>query len=202
MKKYLYILLLAALAGCDLSQNNNVDRLKAKAVQATQDTAIVNSDTSPANGTPVAAANLDSAHTINTKNTNPAQLMQFAETQIGVPYRYGSCDPKKGFDCSGFITYVFNHFNIQVPRTSYGFTHMGETVPVTQAKRGDIILFTGTDSLADDVGHIGLITANSNGAISFIHSTSGKQMAVTVTTLDNYYKSRFVRIARVFENRD
>lgn len=195
MKKYLYILLLAGLAGCDLSQNNNVDRLKAKGVVTTQDTGIIKPDT-PA--TQPATANLDSAHTINTKNTNPSQLMQFAETQIGVPYRYGSCDPKKGFDCSGFITYVFNHFNIQVPRTSYGFTHMGETVPVTEAKRGDIILFTGTDSLADDVGHIGLIMANNNGTISFIHSTSGKQMAVTVTTLDDYYKSRFVRIARVF----
>lgn len=195
MKKYLYILLMVALASCDLSQNNNVDRLKAKAVAAAGDTGIVKTDT-PA--TPIVDANLDSAHTINTKNVNPTQLVQFAETQIGVPYRYGSCDPKKGFDCSGFITYVFNHFNIQVPRTSYGFTHMGETVPVTQAKRGDIILFTGTDSLADDVGHIGLITDNNNGAISFIHSTSGKQMAVTVTTLDSYYKSRFVRIARIF----
>jgi len=192
MKKYLYIFLIVALASCDLSQNNNVDRLRAKGVRATPDTRVANADTERI------LINLDSAHTIKTGNTNPAQLMQFAETQIGVPYRYGSCDPKKGFDCSGFITYVFNHFNIQVPRTSYGFTHMGETVPVTQAKRGDIILFTGTDSLANDVGHIGLITANNNGSISFIHSTSGKPMAVTVTTLDNYYKSRFVRIARIF----
>lgn len=192
MKKYLYILLFAALMGCDLSQNNNVDRLKAKASLANPDTVMANAST------PAITGNLDSAHTIKTGNINPAQLMQFAETQIGVPYRYGSCDPKKGFDCSGFITYVFNHFNIQVPRTSYGFTHMGETVPVTEAKRGDIILFTGTDSLADDVGHIGLITANNNGEISFIHSSSGKQMAVTVTTLDAYYKSRFVRVARVF----
>lgn len=49
---------------------------------------------------------------INTGNTKPEELIAFAKTVIGVPYRYGSTDPVNGFDCSGFITYVFNHFNI------------------------------------------------------------------------------------------
>jgi cell wall-associated NlpC family hydrolase len=52
---------------------------------------------------------------LNTKNTSPEELVKFAKTLIGVPYLYGSTNPKKGFDCSGFITYVFNHFQIKVP---------------------------------------------------------------------------------------
>lgn len=136
---------------------------------------------------------------INTSSTTPYEVVQFAETQIGVPYVYASCDPKVGFDCSGFIKYVFNHFNIEVPRSSYGFTHMGETIPFNEAKTGDIILFKGTDSLSNDVGHIGLVVSNNNGAINFIHSTSGKSMAVTVTTFNDYYKKRFVRLCRVFK---
>jgi len=48
----------------------------------------------------------------------------FAETLQGIPYKYGSTDPRIGFDCSGFISYVFNHFGISVPRSSREFTHI------------------------------------------------------------------------------
>jgi len=194
--KTLVFILLFVLAGCgQLSQNNNVDRMKAQAARAKADTAETHHDTAP---TMVTSKYDTATNTINTGNTTPAQLMQFAEMQKGVPYLYGSSNPQAGFDCSGFITYVFNHFNIQVPRSSMQFGGVGKTVPVSQAKRGDIILFTGTDSLSNSIGHMGLITANVNGAISFIHSTSGRQMGVTITPLDAYYKSRFVRVARVF----
>ncbi|MFD2145779.1 C40 family peptidase [Mucilaginibacter antarcticus] len=62
---------------------------------------------------------------INTGKTAPDQLIGFARTLTGTPYKYGSTDPKEGFDCSGFITYVFNHFSILVPRSSVDFTHIG-----------------------------------------------------------------------------
>ncbi|MBL7749710.1 MAG: C40 family peptidase, partial [Chitinophagaceae bacterium] len=52
---------------------------------------------------------------------HPDSLVAFAKTLIGIPYLYASTDPIKGFDCSGFITYVFNHFNIAVPRSSVDF---------------------------------------------------------------------------------
>src|SRR3954471_8841125 len=48
---------------------------------------------------------------IHTGNIQPGQVVDFAKTLIGTKYRYGSTDPAVGFDCSGFITYVFNHFN-------------------------------------------------------------------------------------------
>lgn len=188
--------MLLLLAGCNLSQNNNVDRLRAEAVLHNDTGTKTVHDTVPA----IATSKYDSARAgnLNTTGTKPEQLMQFAEQQIGVRYVYGSDDPKVGFDCSGFITYVFNHFNIQVPRSSVEFTSVGQTVPVTEARRGDIILFTGTDSMSNEIGHMGLITENNNGTIKFIHSTSGRQMGVTITVLDDYYRSRFMRVARVF----
>jgi cell wall-associated NlpC family hydrolase len=139
---------------------------------------------------------------INTGNVHPNELMAFAESLKGVPYKYASTDPKVGFDCSGFITYVFNHFNIAVPRSSIDFTNVGKTIPVEQAKRGDIILFTGTDSTERFVGHMGLITANDKGVLQFIHSTSGKAYGVTVTPFNDYYKGRFVRTLRIFPQND
>lgn len=134
---------------------------------------------------------------VSTGGIEPSSLVSYAETLIGVPYVYASTESKIGFDCSGFITHVFNHFNISVPRSSVDFTHVGITVPVEAAKRGDIILFTGTNPAETAVGHMGLVVSN-NDTLQFIHSTSGKAMGVTTTPLNEYYKKRFVRISRIF----
>ena len=135
---------------------------------------------------------------IDTKNVLPSDVVNFAETLIGTPYRYGSTDPKVGFDCSGFITHVFNYFHISVPRSSIDFTNVGKEIPVATAKRGDIILFTGTDSTERFVGHMGIVVSNTD-TLKFIHSTSGKAYGVTISPLSNYYKGRFVKTLRVFK---
>jgi cell wall-associated NlpC family hydrolase len=135
---------------------------------------------------------------VDTKSVNPEELVAFAKTQIGVPYLYGSTNPSAGFDCSGFITYVFNHFGIAVPRSSRDFTNVGKEVPEQAARPGDLILFTGTDSLETFVGHMGIIINTPPDTLRFIHSTSGKAYSVTITPFNNYYRKRFVKITRVF----
>ena len=136
---------------------------------------------------------------IATGNIHPEAVVAFAESLFGTPYLYASTDPKAGFDCSGFITYVFNHFGIKVPRSSIDFTNVGKEVAVKDAKRGDIILFTGTDSTERFVGHMGIIVSNINGDLQFIHSSSGKAHGVTVSPLKGYYMGRFVKVIRIFK---
>lgn len=135
---------------------------------------------------------------IETGNTSPLELSEFAKTLIGVPYLYASTDPAKGFDCSGFISYVFNHFNISVPRSSIDFTDVGKEIFLDNAATGDLILFTGTDSTIRIVGHMGIVESNNAGKLFFIHATSGKAKGVVVTEFGNYYKSRFVKVIRLF----
>ena len=139
---------------------------------------------------------------IQTGGAAPQELLAYAKTLTGIPYRYGSIDPSQGFDCSGFITYVFNHFNISVPRSSVGFTNAEREINLEEAKPGDIILFTGTDSTVRVVGHMGIITAADNKNYEFIHSSSGKANGVTITPLNAYYKGRFVKVIRVFPQND
>jgi cell wall-associated NlpC family hydrolase len=124
------------------------------------------------------------------------ELVDFAQTLLGIPYSYASIDPLKGFDCSGFITYVFNHFNITVPRSSIDFTNVGEEIDLQSAKEGDLILFTGTLDSIRIVGHMGIVTENVD-TLKFIHSTSGKANGVTISMLNEHYKKRFVKITRV-----
>lgn len=135
---------------------------------------------------------------IETADTKPAEILAFAKNLIGIPYLYASTDPAKGFDCSGFITYVFNHFNIAVPRSSVDFTNVGTEVDYRNAKPGDLILFTGTDSTIRIVGHMGIVESFENEVLKFIHSTSGKAKGVVITEFGKYYKSRFVKVIRIF----
>lgn len=141
-------------------------------------------------------------NTVNTGKITPQQLTGFARTAIGIPYKYASTNPKEGFDCSGFITYVFNHFGIAVPRTSVDFTHVKHDVRLQDAKPGDLILFTGTDSNIRTVGHMGIILSNPGDTVKFIHATSGRNYGVTISSLNAGYAGRFVKVVRVFSQND
>jgi cell wall-associated NlpC family hydrolase len=127
------------------------------------------------------------------------ELVSFAQTLLGIPYRYASTDPAKGFDCSGFITYVFTHFNITVPRSSVDFTNVGKEVNLPSAKEGDLILFTGTADSIRIVGHMGIVTENVD-TLKFIHSTSGRANGVVISELNEHYRRRFVKIIRVLSD--
>lgn len=140
----------------------------------------------------------DQGQEINTGFIRPDSIVAFGRSLIGIPYLYASTDPAKGFDCSGFITYVFNHFNIAVPRSSVDFTNVGQEIPKEVASPGDLILFTGTDSTVKTVGHMGIVESSKNDSLLFLHSTSGKAYGVTISPLKGYYQTRFVKVIRIF----
>ncbi len=204
VKKTGSIFFLFLLAACDWNTLRNNDGV----------VAVQTSDSLQASAAPLATDSLPAdnaqnknapllppSQAIDVKNVQPGDVVGFAKTLIGTPYVYASTDPTVGFDCSGFITYVFNHFGISVPRSSIDFTNVGKAVPVEQAKPGDLILFTGTNPEEHSVGHMGIVIDNRD-TLQFIHSSSGKAMGVTITPLNDYYQSRFVRVTRIFPQND
>jgi cell wall-associated NlpC family hydrolase len=134
----------------------------------------------------------------DTVKSKAVELITFAQTLKGTPYKYACSDPKKGFDCSGFVQYVFNHFKIPVPRSSIAFTNVGKTIDLKNAMPGDLILFTGTNKKVRKVGHVGIVIQASD-TIRFIHSSSGKAWGVTETTLNPHYKARFIKVIRLLD---
>src|SRR5688572_1409806 len=148
-----------------------------------------------------AQANLSRANTTTSDRVNRDSLVSFAKSLLGTPYLYGSADPAKGFDCSGFITHVFNHFNIAVPRSSFEFGPIGKKRTLQSCQRGDLILFTGTNPQETDIGHIGIVCDIVNGQPSFIHSSSGKANGVTITSMDNqFYQARLINVIDLLSN--
>lgn len=134
---------------------------------------------------------------INTSGVSANAVADFAETLVGVKYTYGGTEKEKGFDCSGFINYVFNNFNVRVPRITYDFTNVGKEIPISESKRGDLILFTGSDANSGIVGHMGIITQNKNGIVEFIHASSSR--GVMISGMNSYFVPRFVKVNRVFK---
>ena len=125
------------------------------------------------------------------------ELVAFARQYLGVPYMAGGKDGS-GFDCSGFTFYVFRQFGVYLPYYSSEQAGIGLEIPVTEARRGDLVCFKGYDATSSQVGHVGIVTSMPGQKLSWIHAASSK--GVSTATLNNaYYKARFVTVRRVAE---
>ena len=137
------------------------------------------------------------------ESINADSIVSFSKKQIGIKYCYANCSPAKGFDCSGFVFYVFNHFHINVPRASMDYEKMGEIISPDSCRPGDIIVFTGTNSKNKIPGHVGIILSYPGKELSFIHSSSSKKKSgVKISTFKDSpgYKTRFIKIVRLSKN--
>ena len=122
-------------------------------------------------------------------------IVSFGMTLLGTPY-VGGGSGKNGFDCSGFVHYVFKNFKIQVPRSSSQFKNFGKEIPIDSVRKGDILVFL--SPTRNVIGHVGIVTNPKGKESDFIHSSSGREMKVIVTSLkkENYTR-RFVKAVRV-----
>lgn len=126
-------------------------------------------------------------------------IIAIATEQLGVGYKYATCNPGKSFDCSGFTSYVYSSVNLPNSRSSKGYKGLGEKVDLNECRKGDCILFTGTDPSVRVIGHVGIVLENNENGLKFIHcSSSKKHFGVTVTDYyDSGYPKRFMEVRRL-----
>ena len=127
-------------------------------------------------------------------------ITDYAQQFLGIPYKWGGANTS-GFDCTGFVYFVFKKFGVKVSRASSGYENVGQKVDFESASAGDIMLFTGTKPEIKKVGHAGIVLKNENGIIDFIHSSSSKKhFGVTITRYNSSgYEKRFLRIINVLK---
>lgn len=124
---------------------------------------------------------------------NRDSIIVYAKKYLGTPYLYASSNPKKGFDCSGFVSYVFSNFGLTLPRSSSGYKNLGKALKPEDFKVGDILVFYGYKDRTI-VGHLGIICEANGMQSKFIHASSGKAQQVTITSLDTeHYTKRFYK---------
>ena len=113
------------------------------------------------------------------------RVANYARRFLGVPYSYGGSSPSTGFDCSGFVRYVYRHFGISLPHSSYGDMSLGRGVLRKYLKPGDLVFF-------DSGGHVG-IYIGSNRIIHSPHSGA----VVHISTMTDWYSSEYYGARRV-----
>ena len=123
------------------------------------------------------------------------KIVSYGMGLLGTPYVTAG-HSKKGFDCSGFVYFVFNYFEIKVPRSSSQFKNFGKEIPISDVRKGDVLLFLSPTRNA--IGHLGIVTNPKGMESDFIHSSSGCEMKVIVTSLKKPgYLRRFVKAIRI-----
>jgi len=120
-------------------------------------------------------------------------VIDFAKNFLGKPYCYSCSNPDKGFDCSGFVQYVYKNFNISVPRSSTQYVAIGAPLKPEDFKIGDVLVFYGYRN-STSIGHVGIICEANGMSSKFIHSSSGKVKGVVISELNSeMYTRRFYK---------
>jgi hypothetical protein len=125
-------------------------------------------------------------------NSRKAQiLLSMARQYVGVPYVWAGRSPN-GFDCSGFIYYVFDQLGYGLPRMADSQFEVGIPVSRNSLEPGDLVFF---ETYEPGPSHVGIYIGNDQ----FIHASSGAGH-VTVTPLSKaYYRDRYLGARRILK---
>lgn len=118
-----------------------------------------------------------------------------SEEFLGTPYLFGSVNPEKGFDCSGFISYVYNNSGLgfKIPRSSQAIFNKAKTFELQEdARPGDLIFFTKTYNTKNPVSHVGIYVGNGK----MLHAGTKKGVSYQNINIE-YYKKHFYGFGRV-----
>jgi cell wall-associated NlpC family hydrolase len=101
------------------------------------------------------------------------RVVAYARHFLGVPYSWGGASPHTGFDCSGLVRFVYGHFGIPLPHSSFGDLMRGHRVPRRWLRPGDLVFFSGASHVGIYVGSNRVIDAPHSGAVVQISTMRG-----------------------------
>ena len=122
-----------------------------------------------------------------------ARLIEDAKYFNGGKYVWGGTTPK-GFDCSGYVQYLFKKHNVNLPRTAWSQSKLGQKIVLTNLKTGDLLFFNTDKKRGIPVSHVGIYMGNGK----FIHAASRKK-GIIISPFAGYYQDRFVVAKRIIK---
>lgn len=129
------------------------------------------------------------AQTLSADNGATA-IIDTAKSLLDTRYIYGGTTTN-GFDCSGYVQYVFKENGITLERTAaQQYSYNGTSVSKSELQPGDLVFFS---SSSQTVGHVGMYVGDGQ----FIHSSSGAGKVIITSINSAYYVSHYVGAKRV-----
>jgi cell wall-associated NlpC family hydrolase len=117
------------------------------------------------------------------------QVADLAQEQVGARYHWGGMSPA-GFDCTGFVMWVYSQFGVDLPRNEAGQLESGTRVSADELQPGDVLVFANT--YRRGLSHVGIYVGDGR----FVHAVDERH-GVTISNLwDGYWAPRFVGASR------
>jgi hypothetical protein len=124
-------------------------------------------------------------------------IKAFGRLLVGVPYKWAGVTTK-GFDCSGFVMYVYGKVGIKLPHNANQISYLGKEVDEEHAKAGDLILFGTREGIHHRASHVGIIYDILDGELQVIQCVS---KGVNICdNFDSYWKSRVMLITNILDS--
>ena len=141
-------------------------------------------------GTTGSSSSGSSSSSSSSSGLTGEKIVAKAKKYLGTPYVWNSTDPDVGFDCSGFVYYVYNSLGYKMPRTQSKMYAQGTPVSKKNLQPGDVVFFQNT--YKEGISHCGIYVGDSK----FIHASSSGDV-VKISSLDtNYYIEHYYGAAR------
>lgn len=115
---------------------------------------------------------------------NRTTIVDTAMRYIGVKYRHGGTTPD-GFDCSGFVQFVFKKNGINLPRSALKQYYTGKFISGQDMRPGDLVFY---HTEGNGVDHVGIFV----GGYQFIHAPSTGKGVSVVNMENSYWKNRYI----------
>lgn len=119
----------------------------------------------------------------NSKNRD--EIILFAKQQLGKPYVHSGNTPS-GFDCSGFTSYIFSAYQINLPRRSREQYDNSKKIKENKVQKGDLVFFDN----GSGVNHVGLIVSEQGESPIMIHASTSQGIVITDIHSSSYWNKR------------
>ena len=125
------------------------------------------------------------------------EMLDYAKTFIGIPYRLGACGPDR-YDCSGFTLTVFKEFGMDLPHNSNAQFKMSRPVEsFSDLRKGDLVFFGARNNIRE-IGHVGIVVDVDleHGMFRFIHASTSNGIEIQRST-QPYFMMRYMGAGRI-----
>lgn len=112
----------------------------------------------------------------------------FASNYIGTRYRYTGIHPSSGFDCSGFVHFVFKEHGVDLSRSSSSQSSEGLRIPIGSAQPGDLLFF----GVKGRIHHVGIVLKNNDDELIMIHSSTSRGVIIENVWESAYWRKRLL----------
>jgi cell wall-associated NlpC family hydrolase len=175
--------------GYDVAADGDYGPATTEAVKAFQSTKGLEADGLVGASTYSALLGKSMPAVTHSMNAMSRTVVSDAMSYMGVPYVFGGNTPSSGFDCSGYVRYVFANAGIYLPRTADVQYNCGYAVSTSELAPGDLVFF---ETYCPGPSHVGIYVGDGN----FIHASSSR--GVTISSLSSsYYSAHYLGARRV-----